>query len=59
MVGHNGTVGGRGIVLQLSRISVAGVKFFGRVAAADPGRDPGGEFAQRLRRQAHRLALHR
>ena len=58
MVVHGGTVGGRGIALQLSRISVDGVKFFGRFAA-DPGRDPGGELAQRRRRQAHGLPLHR
>src|SRR6266581_4409115 len=53
MVVHGGTVGGRGIALQLSRICLARVKFFGRLGAADPGHDPGGEVAQRARRQAY------
>src|SRR6266849_7128574 len=44
VVGHGGTVGGRGIALQLSRICLARVKFFGRLAVADPVRDPGGEL---------------
>jgi hypothetical protein len=54
VVGHGGAVGGRGIHLQLSRIVVDRVKFFGRPLAADPRRDPGAELAQRVRRQGHR-----
>ncbi|PYO52970.1 MAG: hypothetical protein DMD83_24695 [Candidatus Rokuibacteriota bacterium] len=57
-MGHGGTVGGRGIALQLSRIGLDGVKFFGRFGAAGPGPDPGGELAQRARRQAYRASLH-
>ena len=52
------TVGGRGIELQLSRIGLAAVKFFGRPTAADPGCDPGAELAQRIRRQSDRPALY-
>lgn len=58
VVAHGGTVGGRGIALQLVRIAAARVKFFGRPSARDPGRDPGAELAQRLRRQPHRPPLH-
>ena len=58
VLGHSGTVGARGIVLQLSRISGADVKPFGRFAAADPGPHPSGKLVQRPRRQAHRLPLH-
>jgi len=58
VVVHGGTVGGRGIALQPSRIGVDGVNFFRRPAVADPGRHPGAKLAQRLRCQAHRPPLH-
>jgi hypothetical protein len=52
VVVHGGTVGEHGIELQLWRISADGGNFFRRPAAADPGRDPGAELAQRIRRQS-------
>jgi hypothetical protein len=58
VVVHGSTVAGRGIQLQLSRIAADHVKFFGRPAAADSGRDPGAELAHRVWRQSHQSALY-